>query len=136
MNATFTEKNNHKNVIPTVLSQKKKLFMDELNDFLENKIWILPVTATTVIKHNFDHKPIKIDGQSIPYWRAMIHYTRPFNIVNNPIITLPAGFSSNGLPIGVQLITSKGNDQRLINFAEFLENKLGKIGNPPGFDLI
>lgn len=136
MNATFTKKDNHKNSIPTGLSQKKKLFMEELDEFLENKIWVLPVTATTVIKHNYDHKPIKIDGQSIPYWRAMIHYTRPFNIVDNPIITLPVGFSSNGLPIGVQLITSKGNDQGLIKFGEFLENKLGKIGNPPGFDVI
>lgn len=117
------------------LKSRKKIFSDRLNNFLKNRIWILPVTPTSAIEHNLEHKPIMINGKQVPYWRAMIHYTRPFNVVNNPIITLPIGKDDLGLPIGVQLIGEQGTDSRLINFAKFLEEKIGSIGFPAGFDI-
>ena len=112
------------------LENKQKNFQEELNEFLERKFWIVPICPTPAIKHNLDHSPIKIDERSVPYWRAMIHYTRPFNITNNPIVTIPIGKSENGLPIGVQIIGQQGTDLELLNVAKYLETRLEPIGFP------
>ncbi len=34
----------------------------------------------------------------------MIRYTAPFDLSGNPTIVLPAGFSSAGVPISMQLV--------------------------------
>ena len=33
----------------------------------------------------------------------LMQYTRPFNLTGFPAITLPCGFSGEGLPVGLQL---------------------------------
>lgn len=135
MKNTFNRKIDDHAQILTDLKSRKKHFITELNLFLRNKFWILPVTPTSAIKHNLDHQPVTIKSKHVSYWRAMIHYTRPFNAVNNPIITLPVGKSNSGLPIGIQIIAEEGKDIPLIQFAEFLEKEIGSIGYPPGFGL-
>ena len=41
---------------------------------------------------------------------AMLHNTRPINLTGLPTISIPCGFTSNGLPIGMQ-ITGRPNDE-------------------------
>lgn len=135
MNKTFTQSGEKPQEVSQRSSMQKKLFIEDLDDYLINRFWILPVSATCAIKHNLDHNPIEINSRNVPYWRAMIHYVRPFNLTDNPIITLPIGKNSKGLPIGVQIISSKGTDYQLIKFAQYLEEKIGKIGHPLGYGL-
>jgi len=56
-------------------------------------------------------------GRVLPTWEAaegmgragkpfdvdLVRFTSPFNIAGTPTITLPAGFTADGLPIGIQL---------------------------------
>jgi Asp-tRNA(Asn)/Glu-tRNA(Gln) amidotransferase A subunit family amidase len=35
--------------------------------------------------------------------RVLLHNTSPFNVTGTPAISMPAGFSEEGIPIGVQL---------------------------------
>ncbi|HEY1920469.1 MAG TPA: amidase family protein [Streptosporangiaceae bacterium] len=44
-------------------------------------------------------------------------FTRAFNITGQPAISLPLGWSSAGLPIGVQLVAAYGREDLLINVA-------------------
>ena len=117
------------------LKEQKRGYIDKMDKFLHKKFWILPVSSTPAIKHNLKHNPIVVDEKSIPYWRAMLHYTRPFNILTNPSITLPIGKSNDGLPIGIQIVAETGNDLGLLQFAEFIESKLGSIGFPFGYNI-
>ena len=64
----------------------------------------------------------------------MIHYCRPFNIVDNPIIAIPVGKNGSGLPISIQIVGPKGSDLHLIALAQFLELKIGSLDPPPNFD--
>jgi amidase len=41
-------------------------------------------------------------------------YTCPFNMTGNPTITLPGGFTSNGMPIGFQLVANHLKEDMLI----------------------
>jgi amidase len=45
---------------------------------------------------------------------AMLRFTAPFNYSGQPSLTLPAGFDSDGLPIGIQLIGPVGGESRLL----------------------
>jgi aspartyl-tRNA(Asn)/glutamyl-tRNA(Gln) amidotransferase subunit A len=48
-----------------------------------------------------------------PMYTAMTRYTRPFNIVGLPTISIPCGFSTEHLPIGLQ-ITGKAFDESTV----------------------
>ena len=50
----------------------------------------------------------------------------PFSVLGGPAITLPAGRSANGLPLGVQLVHRWGEDQRLIETALWVETCLAR----------
>lgn len=45
---------------------------------------------------------------------TVLRFTTPFNVAGVPTISLPAGFSSEGLPLGVQLIGWKLEEEKLI----------------------
>jgi len=51
-------------------------------------------------------------------------FTAPFNITTGPAATFPAGVSTAGLPIGVQLGGRVGDDHRLLTLAKQLEEAM------------
>ena len=65
-----------------------------------------------------------IDGEKADWLWGAFPFTSPFNVAATPAISLPAG-TSEGLPIGVQLVTARGRDADLLNLAESLESALG-----------
>ncbi|HLW90935.1 MAG TPA: amidase [Roseiarcus sp.] len=66
--------------------------------------------------------PIEIDGESVPNLRAAWYpYTMPFNLTGNPAVSLPCGFDSYGLPIGIQLVGRCGEDALLMRAAAAFE---------------
>lgn len=52
-------------------------------------------------------------------------FTAVFNVTGQPAINLPAGFSSNGVPFGVQLVGRRGHDVTLLKLAAQVEAELG-----------
>lgn len=47
--------------------------------------------------------------------------TWPWNLLGWPSINVPAGFTSDGLPIGVQLMGPEGSEPLLVSLAAALE---------------
>lgn len=52
-------------------------------------------------------------------------FTAVFNVTGQPAINLPAGFSSSGVPFGVQLVGRRGHDVTLWKLAAEVEAELG-----------
>ncbi|HWZ49104.1 MAG TPA: amidase [Herbaspirillum sp.] len=48
-------------------------------------------------------------------------FCSPFTLAGLPAITLPAGFSPNGLPLGIQLVGASGQDLALLRVARWCE---------------
>ena len=48
-------------------------------------------------------------------------FTSPFNLTGQPAISLPLGTSTNGLPVGVQLVAAYGREDQLLQVAAQLE---------------
>ena len=51
-------------------------------------------------------------------------YCAPWTFVGAPAVTLPAGFGSNGLPLGIQLVGDYRNDLRVLRTAKWVEATL------------
>lgn len=58
-------------------------------------------------------------------------FTIPVNLSGLPAVSLPAGLSQGGLPIGVQLIGRGFGESRLLQTAYALENVIGPLPAPP-----
>ncbi|MGE2690361.1 amidase [Mycolicibacterium pulveris] len=80
---------------------------------------LAPTTAQPPLPvHDFDHR----GGLSTD--RTMIKacpVTWPWNLLGWPSINVPAGFTSSGLPIGVQLMGPANSEQLLVSLAAELE---------------
>jgi amidase len=60
-------------------------------------------------------------------FQAIAHFgafTAAFNVTGQPAITVPAGHSAAGLPIGVQLVARTGRDRPLLGLAAAVEQAL------------
>jgi aspartyl-tRNA(Asn)/glutamyl-tRNA(Gln) amidotransferase subunit A len=54
---------------------------------------------------------------------------RAFNVLGLPALSMPCGLSSQGLPIGLQLVAAPFEEATLLQFGVVLED--GGIGIPP-----
>jgi aspartyl-tRNA(Asn)/glutamyl-tRNA(Gln) amidotransferase subunit A len=53
--------------------------------------------------------------------RAWYPYTLPFNMTGHPALSIPCGWDSEGLPLGIQLVGRIGEDARLLHAAVLFE---------------
>lgn len=59
-------------------------------------------------------------GSQDPDWTSWTPYTYPFNLTQQPAITVPCGFV-DGLPVGVQIVGPRHGDQRVLQAAHAFE---------------
>ncbi len=77
-------------------------------------------TALGIDEALFD--PIVIENRKVDtVRRAWYPYTHPFNLTGNPAIALPVGLHSDGLPVSLQLVGRRGEDQKLLRIAALFE---------------
>ncbi len=57
-----------------------------------------PVTAPVILERRID-----VGGESLPAVPLLTKYTRVYNITGSPAISVPCGFSEDGLPVGLHL---------------------------------
>lgn len=69
---------------------------------------------------------VDIDGQLVPSYDAMM--TLPFNICNRcPVLAVPSGFASNGLPTGIQIVGQPYDDDTVFSIGRVLEDATGPL---------
>lgn len=91
--------------------------------FEQADIVVTPTLARTALPLDHDFfAPIEIDGVRIDTMRrAWYPYTLPFNMTGHPALSIPCGWASDGLPVGLQLIAPIGADALLLRAAALLE---------------
>jgi amidase len=104
----------------------------QVEDFLHDwDIWLCPVASGPAFTHSKTGTPVDIDGQRVEYLHAAGGHTALFNFTGNPVLVLPVGLSSDGLPIGVQLVARRWGDDRLLSLAAAFEGAIGAYRPPP-----
>jgi aspartyl-tRNA(Asn)/glutamyl-tRNA(Gln) amidotransferase subunit A len=83
---------------------------------------LTPSTAMTAPK--IGQTSVEINGGQEETRFAATRFTRPFNALGTPAISIPCGFSKTGLPIGLQLAGPSRSEDLLVQVAAGLEDAL------------
>ena len=85
-----------------------------------------PMTAPKIGEMNVDFGSFTEDVRT-----AATRLTRPFNVLGWPALALPCGFSSLGLPIGLQVVGPPQQEDTLLQAGAALEDAFGIAGRRP-----
>ncbi|TWD83354.1 aspartyl-tRNA(Asn)/glutamyl-tRNA(Gln) amidotransferase subunit A [Kribbella amoyensis] len=58
------------------------------------------------------------DGSTSPDWTSWTPYTYPFNLTQQPALSVPCGFTSAGLPIGLQIVGARHADALVLRVGQ------------------
>ncbi|MBN2653166.1 MAG: amidase [Spirochaetales bacterium] len=67
-------------------------------------------------------------------YKKTMPFTAFANFLGLPALTMPVGFSKKGLPISIQIISSKGNEDVIFKVGEFLESQGFKYSRNSSYD--
>ena len=79
--------------------------------------WICPVFPTPESTHRRSNAPIDVNGESMPQLEANLLHSILFNLTGHPVVTIPIGLSSGGLPIGVQVVGQRSHEMAILEVA-------------------
>jgi len=83
---------------------------------------LAPVGATAAFEHG--RQRVEVNGTYVNVFRAF-SYVQTFNVFGFPVVVVPAGKTSSGLPIGVQVIGGPFEEFRVLAAASIIEKALG-----------
>jgi aspartyl-tRNA(Asn)/glutamyl-tRNA(Gln) amidotransferase subunit A len=89
----------------------RKVF-DDVDILLTPTVPVPPPTISDLKAHPENLRPAEL---------LMLRNTRPFNVWGIPTISLPCGFTSDGLPIGLQLAAAPWREDLLLQVAQSYE---------------
>lgn len=75
--------------------------------------------------------PREVDGTEMEHYIAWMRSTYWFSVLQVPAMSVPAGFTADGLPVGIQLVGRWGADLDLLRFARAFEAVSGVGRVPP-----
>jgi Asp-tRNA(Asn)/Glu-tRNA(Gln) amidotransferase A subunit family amidase len=85
-------------------------------------ILICPVCSVPAFRHG--EREWSIGGKLVSYMKAM-SYTQWFNLLGNPGAVVPVGESTEGLPIGVQIVGQPNAEELVLKVATRLQQVIG-----------
>ncbi|HEU0253308.1 MAG TPA: amidase, partial [Pyrinomonadaceae bacterium] len=95
---------------------------EELLQWLETTpLIVAPVGATPAFAH--DTLKVTVQGRTMGTFRAF-SYSQTFNVFDLPVVTVPAGRSKDGLPIGVQIVGRPFAEDMVLSAAEVVEKAI------------
>jgi mandelamide amidase len=73
---------------------------------------------------------VELNGNQVPTFPTYIRNTDPGSNAGMPGVSLPAGLTKSGLPVGLELDGPVGSDRRLLGLAAGIEAVLGPLPPP------
>lgn len=92
---------------------------------------LTPTTATTAFVAE-GPPPLEIAGQSVG-GMGSVPFTAPFNISGMPAVSIPAGLSAEGLPVGLQVVTRRDGEELVLACGAIAESRRPWPKLAPGY---
>ena len=90
---------------------------------LFQRIDLLATPMCGIVAPKLGQREVVIDGEAVPVMAPLTRYTRVFNLTGLPAISVPCGFSSEGLPIGLQLVGRAWDEATVLRAAYAYEKR-------------
>jgi aspartyl-tRNA(Asn)/glutamyl-tRNA(Gln) amidotransferase subunit A len=104
----------------------RKYLRSEFIKLLQNvDVLIMPTTPLTA--PGFDEPTVVIGDKTFPVYQALSRNTIAFNGTGLPAINVPAGFSKNNMPVGIQMVGSPFNEGKILSLAYAYEERNDNI---------
>ena len=110
------------------LATRDRMRASLLRQMEEVPLLLMPPCGVTAFPHRSRHW--KIGEREIGLFQATMPAT-PFNLLGLPALVIPFGMSSEGLPIGVQLVGRPFEEELILDVAVRMEAARGPFGAPP-----
>ena len=102
-----------------------------MEEFFDNFDLLLTPTMA-VPAFPIDQRPGVIGGKTVdPFW-GFLPFTYPINISGQTAASIPCGYSSNGMPIGLHIIGPKGSEAKVLQACAAFEAANPWAGDRPG----
>ena len=88
-------------------------------DALAARFDIIVSPATAVLPFAVGHEVPPDSG--LGRWTEWAGFSFPINLSQQPAAVVPCGRSRSGLPIGLQIIAGRGEDSRVLDYAQAFE---------------
>ncbi|MFQ5860557.1 MAG: amidase [Dehalococcoidia bacterium] len=106
-------------------------FRARMRELLERyDLLLTPTLATTAFP--VGQPPRTINGREVDWWAGFFPFTFPFNMTGQPAASIPCGFTSAGLPVGLQIIGRLKEEETVLRAsATFEEARPWQATRPP-----
>ncbi len=95
----------------------RALVRDEVDEALRHAD-VLLAPSTPIVATRLDESHVELGGERVDVRSALIRFTRPFNLSGHPACAVPCGFTSAGLPIGMQLVGRAFDEATVLRAAD------------------
>jgi amidase len=95
-------------------------------------VLLCPACMTSAFLHMEQGSPLTVDGHQEAYWSVSAHTTL-FNYSGHPAVVIPCQQDADGLPIGIQLVSKRWSESRLLAIAKAVSKVIGGFQKPTGY---
>ena len=99
-------------------------FLDTYDFVIAPSTQVFPFPLTT-------HWPGEIDGRPMDSYHRWMETVAPWSMTGMPVLGMPAGFDSRGLPAGIQLIGRPRADTAVLQLAKAYEERTNWVRDHP-----
>ncbi|MEM1179044.1 MAG: amidase family protein [Acidobacteriota bacterium] len=117
------------------LAERDRLVRAFAEFFERWDLWICPVAGVTAFPHRRTGASLELDGAKVPYAEPLGVFNTGTALAGTPSVTLPIGRDDGGLPVAVQIHADRGQDFRLLDQVERLEEVGGAVTPPSSLPL-
>jgi Asp-tRNA(Asn)/Glu-tRNA(Gln) amidotransferase A subunit family amidase len=111
------------------LAKRDRMRASLLRQMEEFPVLLMPPCGVTAFPHR--SRRWRVGEEELGLFQAMMPAT-PFNLLGLPAIVIPFGVSSEGLPIGIQLVGRPYEEELIVDLAVRLEKARGPFPAPAG----
>jgi aspartyl-tRNA(Asn)/glutamyl-tRNA(Gln) amidotransferase subunit A len=106
--------------LTSAVVRRKAVYNAAWRFFRSYDLLLTPTLAVPPFAHGLQGPPV-IDGREVDgfYW---LSFTFPFNFTGQPAATVPAGFTEDGLPIGMQIVGRRMDDALVLRASAAFES--------------
>ena len=98
------------------------ILRQEVDSVLEDvDVVVAPTCLTPAVLISQERKSISVRGQDVDYLQLLLKVTSIASVTGLPALSIPCGFSSESLPIGLQLMGRRLEESRLLQIGHAYE---------------